>query len=101
MFDVLDRYYQTAKQAKADVVVRITADCPVIDPDLMDDVVKAITSDQFDFAAIDFRRHSSGPIPLGLMWKLALSTCWKKRGRNPQRHFIGNMRCLTFMKALN
>jgi spore coat polysaccharide biosynthesis protein SpsF len=42
LYNVLDRYYQTAKQAKADVIVRITADCPVIDPALIDDAVNAI-----------------------------------------------------------
>jgi spore coat polysaccharide biosynthesis protein SpsF len=39
---VLDRYYQAASKTKADVIVRITADCPVIDPALIDDCVNAI-----------------------------------------------------------
>jgi spore coat polysaccharide biosynthesis protein SpsF len=40
--DVLDRYYQTARQFSPDVVVRVTADCPVIDPSLIDHVVRKL-----------------------------------------------------------
>ena len=37
--DVLDRYYQAAKKFSADIVVRITADCPLINPPTIDKMV--------------------------------------------------------------
>ena len=42
--DVLDRYYQAARLYQADIIVRITADCPVIDPDVIDKTVNAFLS---------------------------------------------------------
>lgn len=38
--DVLDRYYQTAKKYELDIVVRVTSDCPLIDPALIDQQVE-------------------------------------------------------------
>lgn len=38
--DVLARFYKTALQRKPDAIVRITADCPLIDPDIVDLVIK-------------------------------------------------------------
>ncbi len=38
--DVLDRYYEIAKETKAEVVVRMTSDCPLIDPEVSDRVIK-------------------------------------------------------------
>ncbi|WP_027963780.1 cytidylyltransferase domain-containing protein [Halalkalibacillus halophilus] len=38
--DVLDRYYKAAKYHRADVIARFTGDCPVIDPQVIDTVMK-------------------------------------------------------------
>ncbi len=94
LFDVLDRYYQTAKQAKADVVVRITADCPVIDSDLIDDVVNTVISDQssvsskqFDFAANRLPPPWGRTYPIGLDTEVCtfavLKRAWKE-AKEPQ-----------------
>jgi spore coat polysaccharide biosynthesis protein SpsF len=40
--DVLDRYYQAALLQHADIVVRITADCPLVDPGLIDETISVL-----------------------------------------------------------
>jgi spore coat polysaccharide biosynthesis protein SpsF len=42
LHDVLDRYYQAARQQSAEVVVRVTGDCPVIDPVLIDETIALV-----------------------------------------------------------
>jgi len=38
--DVLKRYYGAAKEYKADIIVRVTSDCPLIDPNISDEVIE-------------------------------------------------------------
>ena len=49
--DVLDRYYRAAQAQSADVVVRITADCPMIDPAVVDDIVTRFQQTKPDYAS--------------------------------------------------
>ncbi|MSP59285.1 MAG: acylneuraminate cytidylyltransferase [Myxococcales bacterium] len=49
--DVLARYLGAAAQCQADVVVRITADCPLIDPAILDAVVATLLATPCDYAS--------------------------------------------------
>ena len=46
--DVLDRYYRAARHLEAQAVVRVTSDCPLIDPSVVDVVVRAFREGQPD-----------------------------------------------------
>jgi spore coat polysaccharide biosynthesis protein SpsF len=49
--DLLGRYLQAAHAHDADRVVRITSDCPLVDPDVIDEVVGALGSSGADYAS--------------------------------------------------
>src|SRR6185369_220285 len=54
--DVLDRYYQAARSHQPDTVVRITGDCPLIDPELVDQVIAA-----YEKQGVDYLCNTSPP----------------------------------------
>jgi glutamate-1-semialdehyde 2,1-aminomutase len=47
--DVLERFYDVAKEYGADVVVRITGDCPLVDANLVDQVIEGYLSSDVDY----------------------------------------------------
>ena len=49
-FDLTDRYFQAAKKFKAQNIVRITSDCPLIDPKIIDKVVSKFFQKKTDYS---------------------------------------------------
>ena len=47
--DVLDRYYHCAKKFQINTIVRITSDCPLIDPQIVDQVIRKYQSEDYDY----------------------------------------------------
>ena len=85
LHDVLDRYYQAAKLHAADIIVRITADCPLIDPALIDQTASLITDDAspgIDFACNRLPPPFTRSFPIGLDVEVctfaALDRAWQE-----------------------
>ena len=49
--DVLSRYYETAKKYDSDVIVRLTSDCPLIDPVIIDNTIKLFIDSGSNYAS--------------------------------------------------
>ena len=47
--NVLERYFKTAVKYKADTIIRITSDCPLLDVDLIDEMIVNFERDELDF----------------------------------------------------
>lgn len=75
--DVLDRYYHAAKSFSADSVVRITSDCPLIDPEIIDRVIRVFLDKRPDYAS----NTLEGTYPRGLDVEVftfnALEEAWR------------------------
>lgn len=49
--NVLERFYQVAIQTEPRIIVRLTGDCPLIDPTIVDEVIDFMKSGNFDYVS--------------------------------------------------
>ena len=84
--DPLDRYYNAAKHHQTEHVMRAMADCPFIDPNLIDQLAKVYFSDGYDFC------HLVGEFPSGLDTTIFTFEClekaWKGAKKRSEREHI-------------
>jgi spore coat polysaccharide biosynthesis protein SpsF len=75
--NVLDRYYNCAKEFSMQNIVRITSDCPLIDPEIVSELIKKMRAGEFDYVSNALKRT----FPIGLDAEIftfhALEQSWK------------------------
>jgi spore coat polysaccharide biosynthesis protein SpsF len=90
--DVLDRTYQAAVEAGADVIVRLTADCPLLDPDLVDLTVSAFLDASPAADLVVNRLPGARTYPIGLDVEVvsfaALERAWREAVEPNQREHV-------------
>lgn len=92
LHDVLDRYVTAARQFDAEVIVRLTGDCPFIDPAMLANNLRTFleTQPELDFAAN--RLPGERTIPIGLDAEFctmtALETAWREATEPHQREHV-------------
>lgn len=91
-FDVLDRYYQAARALAADVIVRVTGDCPLLDPEVVDRTVRALLESDppADLALNRFVDDRTYPVGLDaeVCTIAALERAWREADQPYQREHV-------------
>ena len=86
--DVLDRFYQCAKIEKPEYVVRVTSDCPLLDPKLIDEILHGAISKGLDYYAnIIEERYPDGQ-DIEVVKFSALEKAWKEAKLKSDREHV-------------
>jgi len=86
--DVLDRYYQCAKKFNLANIVRITADCPLIDPTLVDQVIEEFFSNHCDYATNSLPKTFPQGTETEIFSFKALERSWKNAKKPSEREHV-------------
>jgi len=87
--DVLDRYYQCAKEYSVSTIVRITSDCPLIDPEIVDSVINMFENNSCDYTT-NFLPNSTFPngVEVEVFSMNGLEKVWKKAKLPSEREHV-------------
>jgi spore coat polysaccharide biosynthesis protein SpsF len=86
--DVLDRYYRGALVCRAGIVVRITSDCPLIDPEITDKTIAAFLDARPDYASNALVRTYPRGLDTEVMTVEALERAWRGATEPYQRTHV-------------
>jgi len=86
--DVLDRYFRAAQLKKADVVVRVTSDCPLIDPEITDKTIAAFLEARPDYASNVMVRTYPRGLDTEVMSFDALARAWQQAQKPYEREHV-------------
>jgi len=86
--DVLDRYFRAAELVSADVVVRITADCPMTDPEITDKTIRAFMDEKPDYASNTIVRTYPRGLDVEVMSTEALTRAWREASKRYEREHV-------------
>src|SRR5882762_4904333 len=86
--DVLDRFYGAARAERAAQIVRITADCPLIDPDVIDRVVSRFQRGDLDYASNAMVRTYPDGLDTEICSFLALERAWHEATKASEREHV-------------
>lgn len=102
--DVLDRYYQAARECPDATIVRITADCPLVDPEVIDKVVSTYQLGSYDYVSNVHPRSYPDGLDVEVFSLATLERTWHEAvephhrehvtsymSEHPERFRIGNV----------
>ncbi len=86
--DVLDRYYQAARLHHPAHVVRMTGDCPLIDPEIIDQVISTHLVENNDYTSNTLRRTFPDGLDVEVFRFSLLARTWKEAGPGYDREHV-------------
>lgn len=86
--DVLDRYYRAAMKTSAQTIVRITADCPLVSPEVIDRVVRIFEETQSDYASNTLSYTYPHGLDVEVFSIETLEEAWREAGASSEREHV-------------
>jgi spore coat polysaccharide biosynthesis protein SpsF (cytidylyltransferase family) len=86
--DVLNRYYQCAKKYNIKDIVRITADCPLHDPNVIDVVIREYLRGNYDYACNTIEYSFPDGFDVEVFSVIALENAWKNAKLTSEREHV-------------
>lgn len=86
--DVLARYYKAAKESGADIIVRVTSDCPFVDPALVDEMLQLFYVSTFDYISNTLAYSYPDGIDVEIMSISALEAAFNQATLSSEREHV-------------